>query len=246
MISFVTAIKIGPGYETYTNHLRMYLENITHCLYTYEIIIVEEQSSNTLYLHDVFTHDELKRYHAQIIPYIDEYPNPYGYPMIEAFAKNIGIRHAQYPFICVTNVDILFGDFDFVPHLKPKHFYRFVQYEIPIPYTWTYSSQLYTTSKCLNPLLKTIEKCSLQDIAYKSGDCMILDRDTWEIIKGFPENTVWTHSDYIVCNIVNNNRLPLVIPSSPIYTYEQPAKDRVLSYEEINIVKSYEFRYACN
>ena len=75
---------------------------------------------------------------------------------------------------------------------------------------------------------------------------MLLDRNTWNLIGGFPENTVWTHSDYIVCKVVHNHRIALTIPLTSIFTYEQPEKNRVLSTEEMAIVKSYEFLYRCN
>ena len=247
MISFVTAIKIGPMYEDYMDRLRMYFENISICPCIYEIIVVEEQTPETsIYLKDVFTPEELKRYSVNHIPYKPDYPNPYGYPIIEAFAKNIGIKHAQYTYICVTNADILFENFDFISFLRPRHFYRFIEYEIPIPPTWTYSSQLFIKEKCLNPKLNQLSTCTVQDVAYKSGDCMLLDRNTWNLIGGFPENTVWTHSDYIVCKVVNNNRIPLQIPHTPIYTYYQPDKVNKITQPELNIVRSYEYAIKCN
>ena len=75
---------------------------------------------------------------------------------------------------------------------------------------------------------------------------MLLDKTTWMDIKGFPENTVWTHSDYVVCKIVGNRGLPLVISSTPIYTYEQFPKHSVMSQEELSILKSYEYKQVCN
>ena len=247
MISFVTSIKIGKGYEDYVHRLRMYLENLLRFPYTYEVIVVEDQCSlNQVYIADVFTKEEQLHYHLKIIVYTATYPNPFGYPMIEAFAKNKGIQEAVYPFICVTNADILFHDFEFIPHLLPKHFYRFIVYEIPVPQEWTYSPQLYNQQKCLNPFLLDKTQWTVQNIAYKSGDCMLLDKTSWMDIKGFPENTVWTHSDYVVCKIVCNRGLPLVISSTPIYTYEQSPKHSVLSQEELSILKSYEYKQVCN
>ena len=89
MISFVTSIKIGKGYEDYVHRLRMYLENLLRCPYTYEVIVVEDQCSlNQVYISDIFTREEQQHYHLKIILYTATYPNPFGYPMIEAFAKN--------------------------------------------------------------------------------------------------------------------------------------------------------------
>ena len=150
------------------------------------------------------------------LPYHATYPNPYNYPLIEAYAKNVGIRAATYPFVCVTNCDIVFSPefFPFLTTLQPKTFYRFPQFELSA----TPASLAEAWSMTSTPLNHLSSTSTLKDIAFKSGDIMLLDAESWATIKGFPENTIWVHSDLIVCKVAQNNGFALKIPSVRIFT----------------------------
>jgi len=210
MITFVTVIKII--HHDFSLALNLYVDSIvTQITCDYEIIIVEDICDKNTARYQVPVHPCVR-----YIPYHATYPNPYNYPLIEAYAKNVGIRAAKFPFICVTNCDILFSPefFPFLTTLEPKTFYRFPQYElVAVPTSFAEALTLPTTP--LNHLCST---STLKDIAFKSGDIMLLDADSWLKIKGFPENTIWVHSDLIVCKVAQNNGFALNIPSVRIFT----------------------------
>ena len=253
MISFVTAVKLMPGYEDYTFRLQMYIECIAkYCKTDYEIIIVEDiNEKNIGFLRDFFAQDWLAGKKARIIEYSSYYDNPHGYNMIEAFAKNIGLMASKYPYVCITNCDILFNQAFFelcASQLEPKTFYRFFEYETPAVQTWELDSieTSFKDAVCLNKELEFACKWSLKNIAFKSGDAMLLDRGSWLQIRGFPENEVWVHSDLIVCTVVNNNGFILKVePDVKIYTYPQT---RTLVERPFELEKTYEYlnRKTCN
>ena len=222
MTSFVTCIKLCPGYEDYVQRLKVYVENISSlCGTPFEIIIVEEKAKG-FFVEPTLSKDWLDVRHARVIEFTPNYANPYGYNMIEAYAKNVGIREAIHPYVCVTNADVFFDKafIENLKHLKPMTFYRFKQYEIPLPEEWSWEcvQKSMTTSKWENP---QILNGTIQGIAYKSGDVMLMHSDGWHQIGGYPENDVWVHSDLIVCVVVSNNGIPVVVPDAGVYTYAQ-------------------------
>jgi hypothetical protein len=215
MISFVTCVKICTGYEDYVHRLEVYVENIASFMkLPYEIIIVEEKA-------ETFSVD-IKGPFVRVVQYVPNYPNPHGYSMIEAYAKNVGIKEAKYSYICVTNADVFFDAdfFESLRHLRQNTFYRFHQYEVPVPLEWSWAcvQKSMEGARWINP---KITSGSIQGVAHKAGDVMLMHRDGWERIKGYPENEVWVHSDLVVCVVVSNNGIRLDVPKGGVYTYEQ-------------------------
>jgi len=238
MISFVTSIKLMGNYENYHERLRDYIESIcTQCTILYEIIVVEDiNEKNTKFVRDYFSEEYFKNCNVIHVEYNVTYPNPHHYNMIEAFAKNVGIYKATYDHICVTNCDITFDStfFTFLPTIRPNIFYRFIQYE----------KDEAGNEKCINPALKNKSQWTLYHIARKSGDIMLMDKANWYKIKGYPENTVWVHSDLIVCKVINNNHIPIEIPSDvKIYTLPQ---ERNYSEQPYELQKTMEYFDVCN
>lgn len=226
MISFVTCIKLGKGYEDYGSRcLRLYVESIYEASLhekqqqEYEILIVEEETTTKLTL----TEEWLSIRRARIIKYAGNYENPHGYSMIEAYSKNVGIREAKYEYICVTNCDIMVDKNFFVEMSSLEHnvFYRFLQYET-FEKVWTTEEGLAAPCKCINEELLDETKWTLNAVANKSGDIMLMDAASWRKIGGFPENEVWVHSDLIVCKVVHNNGLKLKVnPNVRVLTWPQ-------------------------
>jgi len=249
MISFVTCIKLMPGYTDFADRLRLYVDSIAeHCTVPYEILIVEDRCARNVALLDTVVPPAwLAQRRARILPYVAAYPNPHGYNMIEAYAKNVGILAARYPFICVTNCDIVFGScfFEFAPSLTPGVFYRFLQYETDAVHS-SVDAVLAAPATCINPTLADPTQWTLNTIAYKSGDIMLMDSDSWRRIRGYPENDVWVHSDLIVCTVARNAGLKLMVPPSVrIYTSPQ---DRAHTTRGFELAKAYEYldRLTCN
>jgi hypothetical protein len=251
MTSFVTSIKLMPGYEDYALRLKLYIECISAGCPLYEIIVVDDQTrDNVAFVRDSFTEEWLEAHHTRILDYAATYPNPHKYNMIEAFAKNVGIREAKYDYVCVTNCDVLFNAafFEMLGQLKPATFYRFLQYETPEVDVWSLRgvTALFPQAVCINPELADPAQWTLKNIAYKSGDVMLMDAASWKKIRGFPENEVWVHSDLIVCKVVHNNGLPVnVDKAAAVYTYPQ---ERARAPQAFELNKTYEYysRLACN
>lgn len=256
MISFVTCIKLGAGYEDYGSRcLRLYVESIYEASFLheekqeeYEILIVEEEDTTKNKNKNNLTLSEewLLSRGARVIKYGGGYANPYGYSMIEAFAKNVGIRAAKYEYICVTNCDIMVGRNFFAELLlEPNVFYRFLQYET-LEKCWTTEEGLAAPCKCLNEELLDETKWTLNAVANKSGDIMLMDAGSWRKIGGFPENEVWVHSDLIVCKVVHNNGIKLKVnPNVRVLTWPQE-KHAVGTVRELLTSYAYYNAVVCN
>ena len=283
MISFVTSIKICRFYENYIDRLKDYIENISSGCnsldISYEIIVCEDIcEKNTCLINSVLKDKFLSENNVTIIKYKQVYENPIGYNMIEAYAKNIGLRHSKGEFVCITNADILFNNhfFYFVKHnMHKNNFYRFLQYESYNDKTRFYTSPLIkaenNVKREINPFLnikskynKNLKKMNSEyatvvAMANKSGDIMLMDRDNWIKIKGFPENIYWVHSDYIVCRVVFNNKIPGIVVQEPvkIYTFlpdniqpivrnERKEGDKAPDVEEWEFAQTYNDKLTCN
>lgn len=283
MISFVTSIKLCKYYENYGDRLVDYILNITlgceliHM--PYEIIVCEDVcDKNTKLIDSVLDNDFLQRNNTTIVKVPQTYDNPIGYNMIEAYAKNVGLQHTKGDFVCITNADILFNThfFHFVKEKMQKNkFYRFLQYESFNDLSGNYFLALHNAEKNvrrhINPFLnvttehsKNLQKTNnlniiLSAIANKSGDIMLMDRDNWLKIKGFPENIYWVHSDYIVCRVVHNNKIPIEVVQEPvkIYTFlpdtmqpivrnERKEGDKAPDVEEWEFAQTYNDKLTCN
>lgn len=202
MISFVTCIKLMGAYVNFDVYLCRYLDSLLACRVPYEVVVVEEHDSRTL-RRIQFTPEYLASRRVRLIRYEADYPNPHGFNMIEAYAKNVGLRAAKHAFVCITNCDIFFKAdfFQWLPSIRPNLFYRFIMYD---------------GITCLNPDLLKVK--TLVTASMKSGDIMLMDKATWLKIGGFPETPIWYHSDFIVCIVAHNNKIPLVVPPVRVYT----------------------------
>lgn len=243
MISFVTCIKLMPGYEHYTDKLKLYVESIlAACPFSFEILIVEEICSrNVAFVSDSLSPEWFAANNARLIPYHATYANPHGYNMIEAYAKNAGIKQAKYPYICVTNADIVFDPVFFTFKLEPNIFYRFLMYETEL----TSLDTIFTSpARLINSDLLSESNWTLKALAYKSGDIMLMDRDSWIRIRGYPENEFWVHSDLIVCKVVHNNGLIVRVPlKSRAFTFTQA--ERACSGMHASELQNAEKYYDC-
>ena len=198
--------------------------------------------------------------------------------MIEAYAKNAGLRKATGDFVCITNADILIN-MDFFYFIKNKIqknvFYRFLQYESFNDKSISYLTPLIKAEKNVkrevNPFLNVKSKyyknlknmnssyATVVAMANKSGDIMLMDRDNWIKIKGFPENIYWPHSDYIVCRVVYNNKITGLVVQEPvkIYTFlpdgiqpivrnERKEGEKAPDVEEWEFAQTYNNKFTCN
>ena len=231
MISFITTAKICKGYEWIEDSLQIYIDCIMFFCdkynINYEILIGEDLDSKNI------KRIELNG-NFKIIEVPQIYHNQLGFNMIESYGKNACLSQSKGDFVCMTSADQLFSEsfFIFIKNsLYPNTFYRFATYEIPKFDTKSLS------------IIEIIQKCNDSNsklcnpgcfsypldpikLGQKSGDIMLLDRLSFEKIKGWPENDCFVHVDCSVCFVAFNN-FNIFVPPNNIcsYTFEQEYRE---------------------
>jgi len=220
------------SYVNFDGHLRVYLDSLCQCPVPYEVLVVEDHDHrNVKFLKDCLSEAYLNDRNARVLEYKAEYSNPHGYNMIEAYSKNAGLKEAKYDFVCITNCDVFFKSdfFEWLPQVRPAVFYRFFMYENDV---------------CVNP--KLVSGGTLETIAYKSGDIMLMDKESWSNIGGFPESEIWVHSDAIVCMVANTRNMPLMVPPVKVHTAAHVRDLPTISLTVDEIVAPYLHRIKTN
>jgi len=268
-ISFITSVKICAGYEDYGHRVRLYIENTSrqcdrHSI-EYEILISEDVCErNTKPLSEYLTPEFLEGKNVTLFKLQQTYDNPYGHNMLESPNKNLCLQHAKGEYVCMTSADVLMNDAFYQllsrtedPRLYKNVFYRFLTYEVavtPKPIS-TYDSEAImrhceqNTNRCYNENLRHARMIS--DIAYKSGDIMLMDRENWLKIKGFPMCGIFHHTDYVVCLVVQNNRISICPVLDPIKVYGiiQEGRDKSgdsTEPEQWRIASTFRNKLTCN
>jgi hypothetical protein len=166
--------------------------------------------------------------------------------------------------------------------IEEKIFYRFATFEIPkyskdkmvscdilnpsdIYTNVTFSSLLdycrgHTNKRLCNPGC-FVENPNPVELSQKSGDIMLLDRDSFLMIKGWPENGCFVHMDMATCIVATNNFPFIVAPIDVcIYTFtqdihESSKKNVIVEFEgnkytledyQFMIAKTYFRKKKCN
>jgi hypothetical protein len=209
---------------------------------TYEILICEQiDDKNVSFMKDKL----INTHHVHIFDMQQKYPNPFNFNLIESYGKNYCLKKAIGEYVCMTSADQLFSEDFFIfikTSLQKKIFYRFATYEIPI----IDISDIYTNDNY--NIESLLEKCKNSNkrlcnpgcfdsninaikLGQKSGDIMLLDRESFNDIKGWPENDCFTHMDTVVCIVATNN-FQCYIPDKNVctYTFQKPAK----SYNQLD------------
>ena len=111
--------------------------------------------------------------------------------MCEYYAKNIGIRRAQGQFVLTCNPDITF-DSQFMRRLVPNTLYYAAKWH----------------------LLKngTPRHQKRADINWALGDFTLIDKESWEQLKGFVELPIWGGCDSLFaydCIYAGKNVMPM-------------------------------------
>ena len=228
-------MKICKGYSDFGHRIRLYIENITYYCnknnISYEILIGEDiDEKNELLLSNILSNIFLQTNNTRIIQtHQSTYSNPLNYNMLEAPNKNACMYESKGKFLCFTSGDILMNSyfFDFIHDIRENCFYRFLTYAVNV-----YKENISTIKlhDALYHCENNIERCynldafksfkTVWDIAYKSGDIMLMDRNNWIKIQGFPENGYFHHTDSIVCSVVmNNDNISIYKVNLPVKIY---------------------------
>lgn len=262
-ISFITTIKICPGYEWLLDRINIYILNIQHYCkkydIPYEILICEQIDNKNVFL----CKDRLAPHNPTTLKWIEmeqKYPNPHGFNLIESYGKNRCLSEATGTYTCMTSADQILSEelFLFIKlFLQLKTFYRFATYEIeeiqlsnyniePLVDLCKMSKKRLCNSGCFE------SRITPQKLAQKSGDIMLLDTQSFKDIKGWPENDCFTHVDWSVCIVCSNN-FPHFVPDKAICTYTMEQANRKASttsneleqYQQ-KICQSYSDKKQCN
>jgi hypothetical protein len=251
LISFILSLKICKGYEWLIDSVNFYIENINHFCNKYdlsfEILICENvDKKNCCKIIDYL----IDKTNVNVFELEQNYPNPFGFNMIESYGKNLCLSKAKGLYSCMTSADQILSEDLFIwmkNNLKPRVFFRFATFEIK-RFEYKDSSIEETIELCKKNIIRLCnpgmfpnnsnKKISPTDLGQKSGDIMMLDTESFRKIKGWPENNCFAHVDTSVCFVATNN-FPFYIPSKEIctYTFEQPDRN----YSSDSKIESYQW-----
>jgi len=194
----------------------------------YEILICEDIcEKNTEFLKDFFVPQGLIAHNTRLLERKQDYPNPREHNMLESYNKNLCIKESKGKYLCCTSGDVLMNDdfFKILSDLDENSFYRFLSFEVKeLDKAWKDCDIEYITHYCKNNTLRCYNDymrnpTSVADISYKGGDIMLMSRDWWIKIRGFPENGCFHHTDNVVCHAISNNNIKLNRCLEPIKIY---------------------------
>jgi len=169
------------------------------------------------------------------------------FQMFEFIGKNVGIRRAKGKFVASTNPDLLFSE-ELVEFLATKSlesdcFYRIDRTDVKnnIPFPATISQQLDYCVKNITtihgkygsykPDSKENLNQNVSDESYPhlhtnaSGDFIILPKEKWHGLYGYPELEMYQHHfDSVLCHMAYQSELREKILEAPmrIYHMEHP------------------------
>jgi len=180
-------------------------------------------------LSKILSDDFIKEKNVKILVLQQTYFNPFNKNILESPNKNLCIRHSKGKFLCITSGDVLMNNkfFDFLRYLRNNCFYRFLSYnvkklDIPIEN----ADIVDVINHCNNNITHCVNgnalhrSSTIDDIALKSGNIMLMDRNNWIRIGGFPECGIFNHTDLVVCMVVANNKIQIQPILSPIIIFE--------------------------
>ena len=238
MLSFISHVKIGPGYEDFKERALYYINHIHYFCkkhnISYEIIIIEHVDDANIFLlykniHNLITAD----IQVKIIAIdINSYPNKFRFNMNEYNGINIGLLNAKEKFVVVNSIDIIYDEtfFTFIKSIKTKTLYRLTTYsikDVDTSNTYYEKHQLLfkknITHRHFPPATSFHPRF---DLGVKSGDIMLLDRQSWLSIRGTPFGNDRHHVDFSTILVITNN-YNTVVPDKKIciYTKEQKIHD---------------------
>ena len=261
-ISFITSLKLCGGYIDFKYRIKLYIEQISkNCKklgIPFEILICEDMcEKNAEFLKDFFSDEFLIEHNTRLFERKQDYPNPREHNMLESYNKNLCIGKSKGKYLCCTSGDVFMNDEFFKTLLQLDQYentlYRSLSYEVKeLDKHWKDCDLEYLSNYCENNTLRCYNNhimggIKVSDVAYKSGDIMLMNRDLWIKIKGFPENGCFHHTDYGVCIVANNNRIPFrcFIENIKVYSLQHSRSSHIvnenkkiqLSGKEMDIVE---------
>ncbi|MEM9022213.1 MAG: hypothetical protein AAGB22_00630 [Bacteroidota bacterium] len=144
-ISFVATSRNDNHGGDMRKRMRIFVRGLIHQCNAFqlpaELIMVEWNPPNEEpLLHEVLPQpeaDDYLRIRYIVVPEAMHHTLNFSdkLPLFQMIAKNVGIRRAYAPFVCCTNIDLLFADALFetlaARQLQPGHYYRANRCDIP-------------------------------------------------------------------------------------------------------------------
>lgn len=196
-------------------------------------------------------------------------PNAERMPMFEYIGKNVGIRRARSRFVLSTNPDIVFNEpliqFFASRALDPQAFYRVDRFDVDpaVPLegpaqrqlrfcaahtirinrkagtfpTWRDPKAFFSRSNLIRMVRRADAETGIHGNA--SGDFLLMGRDHWHALRGYPELKTHSHIDTYGCFLAQSLGLKQIALKPPRHIYHQEhdrsehAKRPQTSFDEI-------------
>jgi hypothetical protein len=155
--------------------------------------------------------------------------NPGKFSFLEYAAKNVGIRRARGEFILSTNADVLFSGSMSARLAKQDfsegHFYRANRHDLD---EYGRVFQINYANGTFPPYINVIGQ-SKTGVPYRdnmphfnaSGDFMMMSRDNWHRLRGYPENRGYliTLDGEMVYLALSNGLSQVILPEAIYHQY---------------------------
>lgn len=192
----VTVVLIGKN-DDYGGNLT---HRFKHCLNVLtssfdEIIYVDWNSSDKTLIEEIIQEierkEKIKTYVVSKEDIKKNNPEYENYSIVEAIARNIGIRRASNDWILVSNVDILVENID-VDKFDKETMYTSARYDVPEDVHLRFDD----TSKLLRHVKENINSLKRQPDSVVDGNAVWDSGDVWSLVVGcgdfqFAHKNVW-------------------------------------------------------
>lgn len=158
-------------------------------------------------------------------------PNPYGIRFFEPWAKSVGVRRATGQWILTTNADSIYSDelmARLARHdLDPKCVYRVNRYDKDaagrIRFVQRANGEFAPDEPWEGVNRTGVEYRENMPHYNAAGQFILMTREKYHAIRGWPETTYWAHVDSMVLYLAfMNGGLRQIILDEPLYHQDHP------------------------
>lgn len=158
-------------------------------------------------------------------PFIEQIPNPYGIKFLEPWAKSVGVRRATGAFILTANADGIYSDPLMAclsrTKLDSQCVYRVNRYdqdEKGSVYRVQRANGTFAPGEPYAGFSRTAAPWKTNMPHFNAaGEFMLMSREAYHAIKGWPELPYWAHVDSMVLHRALEYGLKQVVFEEPLY-----------------------------
>jgi hypothetical protein len=157
--------------------------------------------------------------------FIAKIPNPHGVKFLEPWAKSVGVRRATGEFILTINADGIYSDplMACLSRMKFDHgcVYRVNRYDKDAQgrvYQVHRANGTFAPGEDYMGISKTPAHWTNNMAHYNAaGEFMLMSKDAYHAIRGWPEQPYWAHVDSMVLYLALKHGLRQVVLEEPLY-----------------------------